>query len=219
MGTEIIAMFVATLMVGLLGHEALAAQQAAAAYLYILTSILIAGSQAAAANIRLEIWRKSAGRAKYLGDSAIKIWTAFTIVAAIIFFAIPEVLLAPFLDATDPTSQTILILAATLMRIHAVGIVFDAIRNISTGALRALGDVKTPMYIGFISTCGIALSLGYILGITYSWGTTGVYIARDVGLAIGAVVSLYRWLSQVKKKETEIQHIHQDYTTLVKVSN
>lgn len=203
--TEIVGMSAATLIVGLLGQDVLASQQAASAYLYILTSLLIAGSQAATATVRAEVWQSHVWRAKKLGDLAIKIWTAFSMLTGLILLLFPELLIALFLQPMV-TSIAIFKLACILLKIHGIGLLFDAVRNMSMGALRALGDVRTPMLVGFLSTCGIALCLGYALGIEYHWGAAGVYIARDVGLAVGAAILLMKWSYAIKK----VQSNHND---------
>jgi multidrug resistance protein, MATE family len=199
-GTEIMAIFVATVFTGWLGEDVLAVQQAAAAYLYVFTSLLITGSQGVAVAVRIENAQKKYMDVNFIGNLGIGVGITFSILVGGVLCAFPRVLLIPFLGKVEENPHLVLA-AETLLRIHGVGLVLDAIRNLATGTVRGLGDTQSSMWVGFISTCVIALSLGYVMGFTYNFagltGIKGIYAARDIGLAVGAASMCGIWIRKI----------------------
>ena len=61
-------------------------------------------------------------------------------------------------------------------------------------SMRAAGDVKFPTYLGMASMWGISVLLGYILGILFNLGLTGIWIAMALDEIVRAVVVHIRWL-------------------------
>ena len=64
-------------------------------------------------------------------------------------------------------------------------------------ALRAVGDVKFPFYIGIVSMWCIAVGGSYFLGIVLHMGLFGVWIAQGLDECVRAVAMGIRW----KKKD------------------
>ncbi len=60
-------------------------------------------------------------------------------------------------------------------------------------SMRAAGDVKFPTYLGMASMWGISVLLGYILGIVFDFGLTGIWIAMALDEIIRAIVVYIRW--------------------------
>ncbi len=86
---------------------------------------------------------------------------------------------------------TVLALAAELLFFAAVFQYADGVQVAANGALRGYKDTKVPMVIIFIACWGIALPLGYTLGltnlITEPMGPHGLWIGLVVALTISAV--------------------------------
>ncbi|MRI33019.1 MATE family efflux transporter [Endozoicomonas sp. OPT23] len=90
------------------------------------------------------------------------------------------------------TSDTaVLTLAAELLFFAAVFQYADGVQVAANGALRGYKDTKIPMVIIFIACWGIALPLGYTLGltdlITEPMGPHGLWIGLVIALTISAV--------------------------------
>ena len=95
----------------------------------------------------------------------------------------------------DPVAQE---LAVTYLTISILFIPFMAIGMVIGAALRAAGDVKTPMYIGiFTNIIAIYLLLGLVNG-QYGMpklGILGAALAMGISFTIGAAIQLYLWLA------------------------
>ena len=63
-------------------------------------------------------------------------------------------------------------------------------------ALRASGDARYPVKIGFISMICIGLSVGYVLVFVFELGLVGVWLAIALDEWIRAILVLIRWKSR-----------------------
>ena len=108
------------------------------------------------------------------------------------------------------TSETaVLTLAAELLFFAAVFQYADGVQVAANGALRGYKDTKVPMVIIFIACWGIALPLGYTLGltnlITEPMGPHGLWISLVAALTISAVFLTLRLRSLSDKVITTHQ--------------
>ena len=60
-------------------------------------------------------------------------------------------------------------------------------------SMRAAGDVKFPTYLGMASMWGVSVPFGYILGIVFDMGLTGIWIAMAADEILRGGVVLARW--------------------------
>ncbi len=80
-------------------------------------------------------------------------------------------------------------------------------------SLKAAGAVRFPVYIGVLSMWGVAVPAAYSLGVYFSLGLKGIWIAFICDEWLRGIVMLLRWrgrqwkkLHFVKRKE-ERQHV------------
>lgn len=85
---------------------------------------------------------------------------------------------------TDPV---VIALAARLLIMASLFQLFDGVQVIAASALRALTDVRVPVVITLIAYWGMALPLGYVLGVRGPFGAVGVWAGIAMGLAFAAV--------------------------------
>jgi MATE family multidrug resistance protein len=182
---------VVQLLVGLFGVVALAANQVAFSVQTILFMIAAALSHAATARVGYAVGRGSLGAARRAGFLALGISAVYMAVAALAIWRFAPALAAPFMDADDPLTSTVLPLAAALLAIAAVYQIFDGIQITATGALRGLNDTLTPFLLGVLGYWGIGLGTAYLLGFALNQGPRGVWWGLAVGLA--AAASLLTW--------------------------
>jgi multidrug resistance protein, MATE family len=64
---------------------------------------------------------------------------------------------------------------------------------ISAAALRGISDVKIPAIITLVAYWGVALPLGYALGIRGALGATGMWIGIASGLGFAALLLTVRF--------------------------
>lgn len=70
-----------------------------------------------------------------------------------------------------------------------------------TRALVATYDVKVPVIAGVLSAWGIAVGVGYLLGVQWGWGLIGIWIAMAADELIRAGVFILRFISGVWKQK------------------
>ena len=68
-----------------------------------------------------------------------------------------------------------------------------AFNIIIIGALKAAGDTKFPMYLGFASMFGLAVTFAWLFGINFGWGLVGVWIGNSIDECVRGFVVLARW--------------------------
>lgn len=194
-GIESGLFMITALMIGTLGATELAAHQIAlqcAAFTFMVPlGVGIAGS------VRVG---QAAGRgepegARRAGYAAIVLASAFMLVAAVLFWTVPDSIVALYIDPQEADNRAVASLAVTLLGIAAVFQVFDGIQVAAAGALRGLKDTRAPMAIALISYWGIGLTIGYLWGLHWRGGTAALWWGLVVGLAVAAVllVARFRW--------------------------
>ena len=119
------------------------------------------------------------GQARDSGYRACALGTALMSFLAIIFLLFPYAIMRLF----DPPDPEVLRLGALCLQIAAVEQPFVAITMALSGALKGIGDTKSPFQIGLISNLFVRLPLIYAivylfhLEITYIWWATAVQYA------------------------------------------
>jgi MATE family multidrug resistance protein len=104
----------------------------------------------------------------------------------------PSVIVALFLDASNPANAEVIALATVLLGIAAVFQVFDGIQVSTAGALRGLKDTRAPMFIGIVSYWFVGLGTSYVLAFRLDLGAVGLWWGLVVGLAVASTLLLMR---------------------------
>lgn len=126
-----------------------------------------------------------------------RVW--FSIKAALIFtivmVAIVTLLREPLMRVFTTNEEIITIGASVLV----LSILLETGRTINItiiNSLRAAGDARYPVKIGFISMICISLSLGYVFVFVMDLGLVGVWLAIAADEWIRAILVLFRWKSR-----------------------
>jgi len=90
-------------------------------------------------------------------------------------------------------NQDIIKLGAIVIAIDVILEVGRATNVVGIGALKAVGDVKFPVYIGVFSMWTIAVGLGYFLSIKCGLGLIGIWIGLTCDECFRAILVIYRW--------------------------
>ncbi len=97
-------------------------------------------------------------------------------------------------------------IAVSLLFYSAIFQYADGIQICAAGALRGLKDTVVPMFINIVAYLLVGLSVGYYLTFNKAMGPAGMWIGMIVGLSIGAVLLLGRFLFKsrqlIRLKET-----------------
>jgi multidrug resistance protein, MATE family len=129
------------------------------------------------------------------GTAAVRAgWTAllfgglFMSAAAVVFLVLPRPLLLAF-----TSSPAVIEIGVVLLALAAVFQLFDGLQVVATGALRGLGDTRTPMLCNLAAHWVLGLPLGYALAFHWGLGVPGLWVGLSAGLIMCGVILLGVW--------------------------
>ena len=129
------------------------------------------------------------------------------IVFAVMFVALHQILPYLFLNMDNQSqfieNQEVIVIAAKLLLVAAVFQISDGIQVVVLGALRALQDVKIPMYITFVAYWIVGFPISFYLGKYTSLKAVGVWIGLLAGLTAAAIFLFIRFHYITKKMISE----------------
>lgn len=67
---------------------------------------------------------------------------------------------------------------------------------VMVNALRATGDARFPFYVALFFMWGVAIPIGYLLGITLEMGLLGIWIGFASDEWLRGLVNAWRWKSR-----------------------
>jgi len=178
----------AAALAGRISPVALAANQVVlniASFFFMLPHGL---SSAAAVRVGHAIGRADVDAARRAGWAALALALGIGIGNATLFVLLPTTLLRLF---TSDTS--ILDTGVTLLFICALFQPFDAFQSVATGALRGLGDTRTPALFNLVGHWLIGLPLAYVLCFNRGWGVAGLWTGLGFSLTLVGIAMLVAW--------------------------
>jgi MATE family multidrug resistance protein len=98
--------------------------------------------------------------------------------------------LLPWIYTLD---NRVIAIAAQLLVIAAFFQLFDGTQVVGLGVLRGMGDVNIPTFITFIAYWIIGLPVGFLLGITFHMGVSGVWYGLVLGLLTASILLFIRF--------------------------
>jgi MATE family multidrug resistance protein len=185
---EVGAFALATTLASRLAPASLAAHHIALS-LWSLTFMVPMGvASAAAVLVGHGVGRRDAVEARQAGWSAIRVGVGFMALAGIVFLALPVPLMRVF--TADPAVVDV---GWRLLMVCAVFQLFDALQVVATGALRGLGETRSPMVWNFVGLWCFGLPLGYTLAFPFGWGIVGLWVGLSGGLCLVGSVLVTAW--------------------------
>jgi MATE family multidrug resistance protein len=178
----------ATALAGRVSASALAAHQIALNMAAFTFMVPFGISSAAAVRVGQAVGRGSRRDASSAGWTAILIGVAFMGCAAAAFLLVPRRLVHLF--TSDPEVTAV---GVSLLFVAAVFQLFDGLQGVTTGALRGLGDTRTPMLWNLAGHWLLGMPLGYTLCFVLGWGVTGLWWGLSAGLIVCGVALIIAW--------------------------
>ena len=177
-----------TAICGKLGAVPLAGHQIAL-NLAALTYMMPLGiASAAAVRVGQALGRGDPPAARRAGWAAIVVGAISMTAAGIVFVSVPGRIARIF----TPDLQVIRV-GVTLLYIAAAFELFDGLQTVATGALRGLGDTRTPAIINLLAYWVIGLPLGWQLCFRLHWGAAGLWIGLCLGLILVGSTLVFVW--------------------------
>ena len=126
-------------------------------------------------------------------------WTALALAAVFEVGSAAAFVLLPGLIARAYTpDRQVITFAVKLLAIAAVFQLFDGLQTVATGALRGLGNTRTPMIWNLVCYWVIGLPLGCWLGFVLHWGAVGLWDGLCVALILIGVGLVREWRESSK---------------------
>ena len=184
---------VVTVMAARFDEISLAAHSIAVNVISTTFMVPLGISSAAAVRVGQAVGRKSAR------DAAVSGWTALLLGAGFMGAAGLALAIVPRWIARLYTPEAAVIGAsAALLRIAALFQIFDGLQVVATGALRGLGDTRTPALAHFTGYWLIGMPVAYFLCFPYGWGVTGIWAGLTSALILIGLILLLAWRREIK---------------------
>ena len=90
-----------------------------------------------------------------------------------------------FIFSDDPNVASIVILLLPILMLYQY---VDGAQIVLANALRGLSDVKSIMWISFITNFLIAIPAGYLLGFPFGMGIRGIWLAYPIGFVFSVAL-------------------------------
>jgi len=181
------------LMMGWLGAAALAAHGIALELAALTFMVHMGLSNAATVRVGRADGARDKRGLRDAAATATAMSLAFAVAAVVLFLAIPETLVALFLDSSKPGSAEIIAFGARLLAVAALFQMFDAMQVMALGLLRGVQDTRAPMWLASISYWLIGIPASYVLAFPMGLGGVGLWFGLVVGLAAAAGLLMTRF--------------------------
>ena len=182
----------ATALIAKLGAVPLASHQIALNTVAFTYMVPLGIASAAAVRVGQAIGRKDPQGADDAGSTAIFLGAAFMGLMSVALLAVPRWIARAYTPDEAIIRSTIFLLAA-----GAAFQLFDGFQTVATGALRGLGDTRTPMFCHFTAYWVIGLPLGAWLCFRRGWGAFGLWSGLSLALILIGIVLLWVWRKRV----------------------
>ncbi|MGA3098782.1 MAG: MATE family efflux transporter [Bryobacteraceae bacterium] len=147
---------------------------------------------AAAVRVGQAVGRKDPRGAAAAGWSAVLLSALFMGAAGVALWVVPRWIVEIYTH--DPA---VIRIGVTLLRIAAFFELFDGFQTVTTGALRGLGDTRTPMLAHFGGYWLVGLPLAYALCFSFRWGVSGLWVGLLAALILIGTALLGVWRRRI----------------------
>jgi MATE family multidrug resistance protein len=154
-------------------------------------------SAATAVRTGQAVGRRDPAGIRLAGKCGLLLASVFMLLASAAYVLFPRALLGIF-----TTDESVLRVGTTVLIVYGALQLFDAWQVVATGALRGLGDTRTPMVLNIVGHWIIGLPLGYWLCFSRGWSVVGLWFGLSIGLTIVGVVLVATWRRRINETGT-----------------
>ena len=194
------------LLIGQLGAATVAGHQVALNFSSMMFMVPLSLSFGVTIRVGQALGAGKTKKASYCGFSGIVTCALTAFISAGVMWFYPKAVTS--LYTQDPE---VVALAAQLLAYAAIFQLSDGIQIAANGALRGYKDTRVPMIMVLIACWGVALPLGYVLGLTdiivNAMGPEGLWIGLVTALSIVAVLFTMR-LRTISRRHIEQSGFH-----------
>jgi MATE family multidrug resistance protein len=179
---------IVTVMAARFDEVSLAAHSIAVNVISVTFMVPLGISSAAAVRVGQAVGRKSPQGIAVSGWTALLLGAGFMGAAGLALAFIPR-----WIARLYTGEAAVIAAGAALLRIAALFEIFDGLQVVATGALRGLGDTRTPALAHLAGYWVLGMPIAWTLCFTYGWGVTGIWIGLTAALIAIGLVLLAAW--------------------------
>jgi len=184
---------VVTVMAARFDEVSLAAHSIAVNVISITFMVPLGISSAAAVRVGQAAGRKSPQGIAVSGWTALLLGAGFMSAAGLALTFVPR-----WIARLYTPEAAVIAASAALLRIAALFEIFDGLQVVATGALRGLGDTRTPAIAHLAGYWLIGMPVAYVLCFTYGWGVTGIWVGLTSALILIGLILLAAWHRKIR---------------------
>jgi MATE family multidrug resistance protein len=182
-----------TVMAARFDEVSLAAHSIAVNVISITFMVPLGISSAAAVRVGQAVGRKDSSGIAVSGWTALLLGAGFMSTAGLALAIVPR-----WIARLYTPEAAVIGASAALLRIAALFEIFDGLQVVATGALRGLGDTRTPALAHFAGYWIIGMPVAWLLCFTYGWGVTGIWVGLTSALILIGLLLLAAWHREMK---------------------
>ena len=186
-GLEAATFSLTAIMVGWLGSTELAAHQVVIAISTISFTTYLGLGSATAIRTSLSKGNKDMLQVRRTTVAGVHLGLVVSFITCLLLYVFRNDISFVFSD--DPVVSTIVVMLLPILMLYQF---VDGAQIILANALRGLSDVKSIMWISFLTNFLIAIPAGYILGFPLGMGIRGIWLAYPIGFVFSVALLAIR---------------------------
>jgi MATE family multidrug resistance protein len=190
---------VAIILQGRISTIAQAAHQVAVQPVAVAFMLPLGISQAATVRVGFAMGRGDLVGAAIAAKMSLLLGVVCTVITASVLLAIPETLMAAFLDTTKPEMPAVIATGVSFLAVAALFQLADGGQVIAMGCLRGLKDTRAPMLLAAVGYWLIGVPLSLLLGFHWGLDGVGIWLGLAGGLAAAALMLVLRLRGQLAR--------------------
>lgn len=182
----------ASIMIGWLGTDQLAAHQIAISLASITYMVAAGFASAGAILVGDALGKQSRASVMRSGGSAFLLTVVFMSLSCLLFISLNNFLVGLYINSVAEPEVTHY--AVYLLIIAGFFQLSDGIQCTALGALRGLEDVYVPTWVAFVAYWVIGLPVGYVLAFYLGQDIYGTWYGLSLGLTVSAILLTIRFV-------------------------
>tara|TARA_B100001123_G_scaffold125640_1_gene146357 strand:- start:220 stop:1002 length:783 start_codon:yes stop_codon:yes gene_type:complete len=174
------------LLMGQIGHVALAAHQLVINYATLIFMIPVGLSSAIMVRIGQSVGRSDFAEVRFRGWLGITVATVLIMPSVVFMIFFPEIIISIYTSDSE-----VVPVATALFMIAALFQIFDGLYMTGAGALRGMKDTKGPMWISVLAYWLIGFPVAWFLGSRL--GPEGLWYGMVIGVGLTGILLGWRF--------------------------
>lgn len=188
---------IVTVLAATLDEASLAAHSISVQVISTTFMVPLGISSAAAVRVGQAIGRKDPRGAATAGWTALLLSALFMGTAGIALAVVPGRIVRLFI-----ADGGVIASGAVLLRLAAIFELFDGFQIVATGALRGMGDTRTPMLAHLAGYWALGLPIVYVLCYPLHRGVSGIWVGLTAALVLIGCLLVWAWRRATRLRTT-----------------